>query len=133
MIIDTYNEFSDGQAITADAVSDSVVDLLTAGDAIGNEMYLVVQVDAAFNTLTNLTISLETDTDEDFGGSPVLLQSFIVLLAALTINTTVVVARIPRGCERYLRMDYNVVGTDPTTGSISAFLVQGDQLNDFTS
>ena len=67
MIIDRYNRYSKDQAITASGatVSESVVDLLAAGDAIGHERYLhILCKEAVAGTLTTVQFSLYTDSDE---------------------------------------------------------------------
>ena len=57
-----------------------------------------------------------------------------VALAALTVGSTHIVARIPHtDVDRFIAMAYNVTGSAPSVGSVSAFLVNGIQANDFTA
>lgn len=142
MIVDNTLVFSNHQAITGDAASTNIVDIGAAGTAYGHsaavprdigkatEIPLLVEVTEAFNTLTSLVVSLQSDDDSGFG-SPQTLASRTYLLAALTLGAQLPFpAEIPEGAnERYLRLYYDVVGTDPTTGKIFAAVVAGRQTN----
>lgn len=125
MIIDKELEFSDSQAITGDAVSTNVVDLThTVDTAPGKDVKVRFQVDTAFNTLTSLDIALQTATDEAFT-SPVELASRSVALASLVAGYSFEIT-VPSTALRYLRVNYDVVGTDPTAGAVSAFFTVYD-------
>lgn len=127
MIIDKQTELSSAQAITADAASTNVYDTGSATDiGVGNVLNVYMQIKQAFNTLTSLTVSLQTSTDEAFT-SPITLWSKSILLAALTLNANFILPPVPVGAKRYLRLYYDVVGTDPTTGKITAGIVKGIQ------
>lgn len=133
MRIDKELLFSDAQAITADAASTNIVDCVSTADiGAGRPVQLCLVIDEAFNTLTSLNIKLQTDDNSSFSSATDL---FIVnkALAALTLNAKIDLPAIPAGCERYLRMYYDVVGTDPTTGKITCFITTGDQKNTPTS
>lgn len=122
MIIDKELEFSDGQAITATAVSTNVIDLgQTADVAPGVPLKVRVQVDAAFNTLTSLNIAVQTDADAAFSDETVLFSKD-VLLAALVAGAEIDLGIITGPTEQFLRLDYTVTGSNPTTGAVSAFL-----------
>ena len=129
MIISRFEKFSDAQAITATAAATNNWDGKAAGGAIGTEEWFVVRVDEAFNTLTSLTISLVTDTALPIDGSSVPLVSVSVPLADLTLNATVLRVRVPRNQSRYVSAYYTVVGTDPTTGELTAFTTDNIQDN----
>lgn len=140
MILDLQTMFSgtvaaDGtksaQAITATAISTNVLDLRNAAtptlvdEALqGSDLWLVIQVAQAFNTLTSLTITLESDSTANLATSATVHYSTgAILLAALTANTIVARTRLPSGLyERYLGVRYTVTGTNPTQGSVLAFL-----------
>lgn len=129
MILDKQTLFSDGQAITADAGSTNIVDTGAAPDVgPGTIMRLFGTITEAFNTLTSLNIILETDADVAFGSAAV-LWTVNRPLAALTLNADLKLPPIPRGCERYLRLNYDVVGTNPTTGKIKAGIILDEQAN----
>lgn len=148
MIQDTQEIFSgaiaaDGtrsaQAITATAISTNVIDLrgnLASFPALvdegisGPETWLVVQVLAAFNTLTSLVITLESDSTADLATAPVVHFSKTILLAGLTANTNVIRVQLPSdNYKRYLGMRYTVTGSNPTLGTLYAFLVLDVQRN----
>tara|TARA_X000001316_G_C922083_1_gene36887 strand:+ start:2928 stop:3359 length:432 start_codon:yes stop_codon:yes gene_type:complete len=139
MIFDAQSLFSDAQAITADAASTNVLDLGAAGTpkhakaAItqdvgrGRDVPIRIQVVEDFNTLTSLDIAIEVDNDEAFGSATV-VSTVTVLLADLVAGYVAPTVYLPRGVnERYVRLNYNVNGTNPTTGKITAGLVFGNE------
>jgi hypothetical protein len=133
MIFDKQNLLSEDQAITADAASTNVIDLGANSSKIQTLIErglakVYAQVTVAFNTLTSLDFILQTDTDEAFG-SAVVLSTVNVLLADLVAGKKVDFGPLPTNTERYIRLYYNVVGTDPTTGKIFAGMVLDVQTN----
>jgi hypothetical protein len=141
MIFDKTLLFSDAQAITGDAASTNVVDLgntgtpyggrkLVADFGKGKKIPLFVFVTANFNTLTSLTVSLQVDTVENFA-SPKEVASKTFLLAELTAGKELSFPDcILEGAdERYIRLFYDVNGTNPTTGAITAGVVAARQTN----
>jgi hypothetical protein len=120
-----------GQAITATAISENVVDLRPQNGAptlvdqgiLGTDVYLVLTVGTAFNTLTTLTVTLESATNAALSSGAVVHFTQAFALAALTANT--VIARIPlpsADYKRYLGLRYTVGGSNPSTGTITATL-----------
>ena len=142
MIVDNTLVLSDHQAITADAGSTNVIDLKAAGTAYGHaaalardvgkatEIPMHVVVSEAFNTLTSLIISVQVDDNAGFS-SPKEVASRTYPLAELTLGAVLPFpAELPEGTnEQYLRLYYDVVGTNPTTGKIFAGIVAGRQNN----
>jgi hypothetical protein len=141
MIFDTSLMFSDNQAITADAPSTNIVDLgdtgtpfggrkLVADFGKGTKIPLVVNVDATFNTLTSLTVSLQGSATENFA-APQEIGSRTYPLAQLLAGTQLEFPEcIMEGAKfRYLRLNYDVNGTNPTTGRITAAVVAARQTN----
>lgn len=137
MLFDLQGMFSDKQAITADAASTNVIDLgapetpmfakaaITQDFGRGRPIPITIQVVETFNTLTNLIINVQCDNDVAFG-SPKTLLSTTVLLADLVAGRKIPPYFIPEGIdERYLRLFYDVTGTNPTLGKITAGLVFG--------
>lgn len=129
-MIDAELEFSDSQAITASAVSTNVADVTNLGDlGSGNLLPLEVVVKADFDALTSLTIEVQEATDAAFT-TPIVLASQSVLLAALVAGFRANFNVVPHTANSgYLRMNYTVVGTNPTVGQISAAVVTGKQTN----
>lgn len=141
MIFDKTLLLSDAQAITADAASTNVIDLLAAGKVYGaaanltkdigkgQSIPLLVQVVEAFNTLTSLTVTVQCDSVENFA-TPKNVVSQTIALADLVAGKTVSLVAVPPGVdERYMRIYYDVTGTDPTAGKITAGIVHGIQTN----
>lgn len=141
MIFDTTLLFSDAQAITADAASTNIVDLgapgtvygaaaaLTRDVGKGKEIPLAIQVVEAFNTLTSLDIIVQVDDNAAFS-SPKELRRQNVPLAALTVGKVINIDAVPLGAdERYIRLFYDVTGTNPTLGRLTAGIVAGLQTN----
>lgn len=119
-----------GQAITATALGANVLDLRNAsGLALadegisGPELWLVVNVLQAFNNLTTLTITLESDSASNLASSPVVHATAALALAALTAGATVVRLQLPStDYKRYMGVRFTVAGTAPTQGTVVAFL-----------
>ena len=138
MIIDALLQFSPTpQAITATAASVDQIDLGPLGQGqtirdigVGDDLYLVVRSVAAFNNLTSLTVALQTDDTAAFSTPATLWTSAAIPLAQLTANRTHAVFSL-KGAqgtyERFIRLNYTVAGTAPTTGSIEAFIVKDAQ------
>lgn len=133
MIFDRQTLFSDAQAITADAASTNVIDLGPIGPGIvrdvgkGKKIPLVIQVVEAFNTLTSIEVKVEVDDNSAFSSPKVVASTGAILLADLTAGKRFSIDVIPRGTnERFLRLNYDVTGTAPTLGKITAGVVMGD-------
>ena len=123
MIIDKSLIMSDDQAITADAASTVVIDNIKPGGMYDNLWWFVKVGGVVFNTLTSMNIQLQT-SDDNFAADTETLISVNKLLADLdAINVVLLKIRVPLGVRRYLRTYYDVVGTDPTTGTIYSALV----------
>lgn len=127
--------YSDQQAITADAGSTNVIDHGLPGtwvhastpivDDKGTSMIcLGVVVTEDFDNLTSLTINFQTDTVEGFA-SPTTIYSETVLLADLVAGKKLAVRTIPfNTLEQFTRFQYDVTGTAPTAGKITAGITQ---------
>mgnify|MGYP000191400090 CR=1 FL=1 len=139
MIFSAQQIFSDDQAITGDADSTNVIDLGVPGtpygaaaalnDDVGKgaKIPLLVQVTADFNTLTSLNINLSTGATTALGTT---IATQNILLADLVAGKQFNLDFLPNGIvERYLGIEYDVVGTDPTLGNITAGIVMGVQTN----
>lgn len=142
MIVDNTLVFSNSQAVTADAGSTNVVDIGAAGTAfghsapvrrdigIGTEIPLWISVTEAFNNLTSMTVSLQTDDNAGFS-TPKEVASRTYLLAELTLGARLKFpSELPEGTdEEFVRLYWDVTGTAPTTGKIFAAVVAGAQSN----
>ena len=139
MIFSAQQLFSDDQAITGDADSTNVIDLGVPGtpygaaaalnDDVGKgaKIPLLVQVTADFNTLTSLNVNLSTGATTALGTT---IATQNILLADLVAGKQINLDFLPNGVvERYLGIEYDVVGTDPTLGNITAGITMGVQTN----
>ncbi len=112
MILDKELVISTAQAFTNSAGAGEVdLDLGAGGDAIGEEMYIVFRVGTAFTGGTSLKFSVLTDDNSEFSSAKTLLESGTILADDLTANTIVYKAKLPPGCERYLRAYVTPDGT----------------------
>jgi len=136
MILDQQNLLSDKQAITASAASTNVIDMQVAGKTyLGQQLKrnagkepipFFVSVNQAFNTLTSLTISIQTAlTGDEAFASPTTVSSVSIPLASLKVGSKFPFPILPSEMlnARYLRVLYSVVGTNPTLGQVSAGVV----------
>ncbi|MFC0683045.1 Bbp16 family capsid cement protein [Novosphingobium clariflavum] len=142
MIFDKTLLLSDGQAITATAPSTNVIDLGATGTPFGSSVALTrdigigeecvdisVSVTQAFNNLTSLQVTVQTSPDNATWTD--VLSGRAVPLASLVAGYQFFVpAEFPEGTRaRYVRLNYTVVGTAPTTGAITAGVVASRQTN----
>ena len=141
MILSAKQLFSDDQAITADAISENVIDQGVAGTPYGAAAALnrdlgkgapipiLIQVTEAFNTLTSLEVTVECSANADLSSSKVLATESI-LLVELQPGKMTNLQVLPHGDDqRYLGVRYNVVGTNPTAGRVTAGISMGNQTN----
>lgn len=141
MIFSAEQLFSDDQAITADAASTNYIDLGATGTPYGANGALArdigkgepvpieVIVTAAFDNLTSLDIQVQTDDNTSFSSATTVLSQTI-LLTDLVAGKNVAFQFVPEGVnERYVRIYYDVTGTAPTAGTITAGISGGRQTN----
>ena len=135
MILDNRALLSDKQVVLgAPDASTDVYDFGATGTTydlvqlrrrlgIGMEIPFLIMVNQAFDNLTDLTITLQTDDDSAFG-SPTNVLSVTVPLAELVAGYVFPVDKLPRKItERYFRVLYTRTGAAPTVGQITAGFV----------
>jgi hypothetical protein len=128
MILDKQLVLSDAAAITTDAYSD-VMDQVVAGRA-DPPLTLILRVVTAFDTAEEdgtLDITIETDDNESFTSATTVHT--IAQLAEATLVAGYLIAHIalPHNLERYMRIKYNVGTHAFTAGAIDAYLVKESQ------
>ena len=138
MILDKQTILSDDQVITASTVSTNVYDFgaietnpgqgKAQSPNIRSAARLHCQVTADFATCDGLTVLIYTDDDVAFG-SPTLIASRSILVAALLTGTVFFDQELGRGMERYLRLTYTIAGINATTGKIHASLTLDNPVN----
>lgn len=122
MILDKYNLFSNAQAVTASAASESVYD--NNGGDPNTDLFLEINVVEAADAAgaATVTFALQTDSDEAFGSATTLYTSAAIALAGMTLGAVPVKIKLPMGLERYLRVYYTVATGPLTAGKFDAFL-----------
>lgn len=125
MIMDSLLLFSDAQAVTSAAASDSVVDLGSARNiGVGEDLYIVAILDVAMadtGSDSTLAVALEGDSTSSFTpDSTITLFTF----AAISAIGTKKVAKVPPDFMnlRFARLKYTPAGGDLSAGSITAFV-----------
>jgi hypothetical protein len=128
MILDAYEVFSNGQAVTVDAASTDVIDLLVPGRAPGNALRLKSHITEAFNTLTSLGFQVQSSVDAAFT-TPINHQLVTKVLADLTLGAVIDLGELVDGTKQFVRVFYDVTGTAATLGKVTTFLqsMGGDQ------
>ena len=129
MLFDAKLLMSNAQAITASVASTDVIDRGDNKDVgRAGDIPLVIQVVEEFNTLTSLTIVLQTDDNSAFSSARSLYH-VVAPLADLKLGYQFPVITLPQKTERFLRINYTVIGTAPTLGKVTAGIVAGVQTN----
>lgn len=130
MFLDQHSLLSQQQTITGDAVSTNVLDFNSNGDAgKGTPVKMLIQVAEDFDNLTSLNVKVESDDNESFSSPATLAQTGEVTLSELKQGYVFNIHTLPRGTQRYVRLSYDVTGTAPTTGKVTAGLVCDHQTN----
>jgi len=140
MIFDNTLLLSDQQAITADAASTNTIDLIATGSPFGGapivkdvgrtaNVPLAIVVTEAFNNLTSLQVQVQTSPDNSTWTT--IVSGMSVPLGTLTSGYSFkVIDSLPEGTSaRYVRLYYDITGTAPTTGKITAGVVAARQSN----
>ena len=129
MLLDQQALFSAAQAITATAASTNVIDTGSNKD-VGKygDIPLLIQVVEGFSNLTSLTVTVQTDDNSAFSSAADVL-SMTIPLASLVLGYKSPVITLPMKMERYIRLNYTVTGTAPTTGKVTAGIIGGVQTN----
>ena len=84
-------------------------------------LWLVVRGIEAGAGGTSVVVKLQTASDEAFSSPADLFTSGPIALADLTEDTEHVKVRMPLGCDKYLRLKYEVTGTF-TGGTMEGYL-----------
>lgn len=119
--IDKQNYYSEDQAITTTAVSTNAIDHGLAGIGEGEGLELIAQVTADFAGGTSIAVSLQTDSDENFGTVETVFTTAAIATASLVAGYKFKVGTLPAGLSRHTRLNYTVVGT-MTAGTLSAWV-----------
>jgi hypothetical protein len=146
MLIDSQNTLSWEQAVTVDAISTNVIDLLPTSGALnagstggpganvirdigaGETLYFHSVVTTAFTTGdgATLTVTLESDSAAGLDSSATVHDTYITTVAAATLVAGYWIAAgvpLPPGAyERYLGARYVTTTGDMTGGKVSSWI-----------
>jgi hypothetical protein len=142
MILDLQNLFSNAQAVTADAVSENIIDtgapgLAYNGQAIGRDvgigpwgLYVFAHVVETFLTTVSLSIQIRTKAaDADISsGATTLFTGPAIVVATLVAGYRFALPPLFRGVLRYVGLFYDV-STSATAGKITAGVALTKQEN----
>ncbi|EAM8673217.1 hypothetical protein EI460_17480 [Salmonella enterica subsp. enterica] len=129
MLFDQQNIFSDNQTITNSAVSDNTIDTGTSKDiGAGADIPVLIQVTETFNNLTSLAVSIQAASSSSFNDG-IDVATITIPKASLVQGYKASVITLPMHMKQYIRIHYVVTGTSPTTGKITAGIVDGVQTN----
>lgn len=130
MLYDLENLFSNNQAVTADAASTNIIKL-AAGQlkevAFGTPIPLRIQVTEDFETLTSLNIKVQTASDEAFTSPVDLAATGAIAASDLKAGYVAPINFIPKGNLGYMRLYYDVTGSNATAGKITAGIVAANE------
>jgi len=124
-ILDAQHQLSNAQAITGDAVSTNSYDIGSGAKDIGTgkPIHVIVVIDEAFDNLTSLAFELISSASSNLSSPTTVATLGTALLAGLTAGARIDLGPLPSGIsQRYVGLNYNVTGTNPSTGKVTAFL-----------
>jgi len=132
MKLDGLLIFSDAQAITAAAASDSFKNWEAAIDmGAGNDLYAVSVVDVAFtdgSSNSTLTVDYQLDDSSSFGSIQT-AQTLYTIPALAAVGDTFVAKLNPVTTpEQYARIYYTPNNGNLTTGSVTTFFTTNAQV-----
>jgi hypothetical protein len=139
MIRDQQNMFSRSQAVTADAISEHVIDLepnggpnLTKNIGAGKELFLhvLVMTTMGAGATPTLTVTLESDDNTSLT-TPTVHATVATAVALTTLVAGYWIVRgfaLPSGdYQRYLGVRYTTNTSDFNAGTISAWISENRQ------
>lgn len=118
---DKETTFSDNELLVA-GDSANTVDL--GGDDAGKGAPVYLQVSLSAGASGTLAVSVNTSDDQAMAGA-VRVAQYLVSADKVARGGVVLVAPLPTGCKRYLRLAY----ADASGGRVTAGLVAGAQTN----
>ena len=136
MILDSQEVFSDAQAVTAtgDTASTNILDTgATQDEGIGEDVYLVVQVDTTATSGGSNTTAAVLQTSADNSTWVDAVVGPAIAVASLTAGTQLLRVRLPIGLRRYIRVAYRLATATLTAGKFDAFLVKDVQAQQYAA
>lgn len=135
MIVDSLLMFSDGQALTATAVSTNVVDVGSDRNiGKGEPMAIIITVGVAADFTTGdetYQFTLQTDSTDAFGSATTVIASAVIDGDQLPAGA-IVVLPIGYSNEQFLRINNTLAGTTPII-TIDAYLQPMSMIDSYES
>lgn len=125
-MIDSLLIFSDKQAVTETCDSENIVYLGKREIAFGKPVPLEILINEDFNNLTSLTVTVQTDENENMEAAKDLVSATLVA-DDLKAGKKIPIAFMPAGNMGYVKLKYTVDGSAPDKGKISAYISDGAQ------
>jgi hypothetical protein len=123
-MLDNLAIFSDHQAITGTALSAKAIQFMDHVKT-GEPVKLLLRVTEDFNNLTSLTVEVHVSDTE--GGSYTKHTTGPTIVAAdLKAGADLGIRFLPPVGKPWVKLNYVVVGTAPTTGKAFAAVVEGE-------
>ena len=108
--LDAQNQFSDAQALTADAASTNSIDLSQDRNVgVGEPLCVFLVVDVAAAGGGTLAIVVQADDNSSFSSAATVTTTAALAAATLTAGARVVIPIPPDALtERYMRLNYDL-------------------------
>ena len=125
MIMDAQLLASDGQAITATALSTNAIDLGSGGRDLsrGEPVRAVARAMTAFAGGASIRVDLVESDNPDLSGSSVIFTGPTTTTGAALAGASLFDAPVPKTSKRYVGFNYAVTSGPMTAGSVTSGLV----------
>lgn len=126
MYIDKQYMFSNDQAITVTADSESIIDLGLTEIGEGEPIEILARVALALTGGTSLQVSVVTSASSTFNGSTTILTTAAIAEASLVAGYDFKVGRLPDDALQYIKLVYTVVGTFSAGAMVAGLVLDRD-------
>ncbi|UDQ99387.1 Bbp16 family capsid cement protein [Lentisphaerota bacterium WC36G] len=121
MLLSKFDMYAENQEITDSTASETVIDMIKAGDPLNDPLTLFVKVGGSFTGGGSLSCELQTSDDSNFATKKVLARSGDFSATELKNGATILEQKVHKGYLRYARVYFNVDGDLFTAGNVNAF------------
>ena len=122
MKLDAYNTFSDSQAITATAASENELEFPVGNIGEGSPVFIYTQATETFTASGDATLTITLQDSADGSTWADVVQTAPIPKADLVAGDVPIVVSVPRGTEKFLRLNYTVASGPFTAGKLYAGL-----------
>ncbi len=129
MYLDKELCFCEEQAVTANAVSQNVINI-GEDSGSGSPVRLKVMVDGEdFAGLTSLRVGVQASSTESFALFDTLFESGSIPVADLKQGYAFPLPSLPVKHGAFLRLSFTVNGANASKGKVSGYVIMDDQTN----